>query len=130
MRYAYFILTFTRSILCVLITSIKNIYDSRNKNIFELPPTNEQDIKDLSKALRNPTAFKYFEKYIESKYVKINQTYTEYVENTFNFRFLELYMDLREYYNIMTKLQENSDQHGLRNQDSIASMAESIIEQQ
>ena len=98
---------FARSVLCILVTSIKNIYDSKTKNIIELPPTNEHEIQDVNKALRNKTAFKYFEKYIEAKYYLNDQSHKEFVENTFNFRFLELYMDLREYYNIMIKIQEN-----------------------
>ena len=56
----FFVMTF-RSLLCIGITTIKNIYESfHGDDIVYLPPSDERSIETLEGVLHNPVAIDYF----------------------------------------------------------------------
>jgi hypothetical protein len=65
-RWFDFITLTTRSFLCILITTSKNLYDAYlGETIVYLPP-DERSIEQLEGVLHNPVAIDYFYEYLES----------------------------------------------------------------
>lgn len=60
LRQLDFALATTRSLLCICITTIKNIYDSFTADDIVYLPPDERSIEKLEGVLHNPVAIDYF----------------------------------------------------------------------
>ena len=96
MRWYTFICYSLRSMALILITSVKNIYDSYHIDQSVLIPPDPSQVKFLEDALHVPVAVDYIWKYLEEQSArwpgKVNQH-----------RMLALYMDIRCYDNEIKK---------------------------
>ena len=87
-RWGAFILYYSRSILCIFFTTIKNIYDSYHHEQFVFQPPDERNIEYLELALHEPVAIDYLYTYLEQFEGKCAKKANYY-------RLLALYMDIR-----------------------------------
>lgn len=55
-----------RSLLCIIITTSKNLYDAYNGETIVYLPPDERSIEQLEGVLHNPVAIDYFYEYLES----------------------------------------------------------------
>ena len=60
-----FFLYFIRSILCIMFTTLKNIWDSYHHEQFVFQPPDENNIEQVELALHEPVAIEYLYAYLE-----------------------------------------------------------------
>ena len=100
LRWVDFIMLSIRSLFCILLTSIKPIYDSYMSEHFQIvPPVDNMSLDQFENILHNPVGIDYFFSYLE-----------EQTHDQNSFRLLALYMDLRLYESVAKKLTKHSNQ--------------------
>lgn len=97
LRWASFTIYYVRSLICICVSTLKNIYDSYNFDQLELIPPNDTRIEVFELALQEMQAFNYFAKFLE----RTDKT-------RIKTRLLQLYIDIRVYDELTRKLNKAS----------------------